>query len=91
MVTRRNLTFGLAAYGVAVVVFFCFFLLLRSSELPQWVEWVSLPGILIAGFGLVGVHSSLFVAASIIVNIGIYFGLPCLLVTRLDSFRNASR
>jgi hypothetical protein len=84
MVTGRIRTYGLGAYGVAVVIFFCYFGFFRSGEIPRWIEMISLPGALIAGLVAVGMHSNLFTPASIIVNVAIYFGLPCLLLTRLD-------
>ena len=50
----------------------------RPSQIPSIIEWVGLPGTLIAIFCIAGVHSDYFILASILANIGIYLVIPWL-------------
>jgi hypothetical protein len=68
MVTRTKSTFW--CYTVAVILFFCFVGLYVNADtkgnIPAFIEWIGLPGTLIAAFCLVGVHSDHFILASIL-------------------------
>jgi len=50
-----------------------------KGNIPTFIEWIGLPGTLIAAFCLVGVHSDHFILASILANIGVYLLIPYLL------------
>ena len=75
---RTNILFFLC--GVAVVLFFIasgsyLFSLTTKDTVPGFLEWVFLPGTLLAGFGIVGVHSDHFLSVALIANICFYLSL----------------
>jgi len=81
MVARSKLLF--TCYSLGVIVFFaCVGLYLSAHEqgdVPKLLEWIGMPGVLLAVFCLVGVHSDHFVLASILANIAVYLIVPWLL------------
>jgi len=80
MVARSKFVF--ICYAVGVVLFFgCIELYLSAREqvnVPTFVEWVEMPGSLLAAYCLVGVHSDHFVLASFLSNIAVYLLVPYL-------------
>ena len=80
MVTRTKLLF--VCYGVGIILFFGFVGLYLSADqkgdVPTFVEWIGLPGVFLAVFCIVGVHSDHFILASILANIGFYLLIPWL-------------
>lgn len=78
MVARSKLLF--VCYAVAVVLFFgCvgFYLSAdQKGDVPGLIEWIGMPGTLLAVYALVGVHSDHFILASILANIGVYLLVP---------------
>ena len=74
MVARSKIVFF--CYDVGVIFFFSFVGFYLSAhehgEIPMLVEWIGMPGVLLAAFCLVGVHSDHFILASILANIGVY-------------------
>jgi hypothetical protein len=81
MVARSKLVF--ACYSLGVIVFFsCVGFYVTANEqgdVPNLLEWIGMPGVLLAVFCLVGVHSDHFVLASILANIAVYLLVPWLL------------
>ena len=81
MLARSKLAF--VCYGVGVILFFSFVGFYLSAheqgEIPTLVEWIGIPGVLLAAFYLVGVHSDHFILASILANIGVYLLIPRLI------------
>jgi len=89
MVAKSKLPF--VCYGVGVVLFFalvgCYLAADQKGDLPMLLEWISLPGTLLAVYCLVGVHSDHFILASILANIGVYLLVPYLLWKLLSFVR----
>ncbi len=92
MVARSKLLF--IGYCVGVILFFgCIGVYLsgdQTGNVPSFIEWIGMPGTLLAVYGLVGVHSDHFVLASILANIGIYLLVPYL-VWKLFGFLKKPR
>jgi len=90
MVARSKLLF--VGYGVGVVLFFSYLGAYLSADhggnVPSVIEWIGMPGTLLAVYGLVGVHSDHFVLASILANIGIYLLVPYLVGRLLSRGRS---
>jgi hypothetical protein len=87
MVARSKLTF--VCYGVGLVLFFAlvgrYLVADQKGDLPTLLEWICLPGTLLAIYCLVGVHSDHFILASILANIAVYLLVPYL-VWKLAGF-----
>jgi hypothetical protein len=81
MVTRTKL--ALVCYGVTAVVFFVsvapWLLTEQKGYASMLCAWIASPGIYLAAFCLVGVHSDHFVLVSILANIAFYLLAPWLL------------
>jgi hypothetical protein len=80
MGARSKLAF--VCYGVGVVLFFAlvgrYLAADQKGDLPTLLEWICLPGTLLAVYCLVGVHSDHFILASILANIALYLLVPYL-------------
>lgn len=69
-------------YAIGVLLFFgCIEIYLSARErahVPSFVEWVEMPGSLLAAFCLVGVHSDYFALAAFLSNVAVYLLVPYL-------------
>ena len=74
-------------YGASVALFFVvigvYLDLSHDRPIPPFIEWISLPGALLAG-----VHSDYFFTGMTIINIAIYAGIPYLIWTVVERRRN---
>jgi len=70
----------IVSYTITVFSFFSFVGIFinaeRPSVIPAFIEWVSLPGVLIAVYCMTGPHSDHFIFASMLASISVYLFVP---------------